>query len=134
MKIKSKKINLSLCIQHFKNIMNLFCAHIIEKRIIDAIYEKILLFIDVYAHWRFEKSKRYFVEFAIFFDIEVDVNETSTHNPLLNIQNSQKIRSKERPKFALNRSKTMTKQKRLKERQRAFDNLTQRTFFDFEYA
>ena len=53
---------------------------------------------------------------------------------MLNIQNPRKMRSKERLKFAFNRSKTITKQQRLKKRQQAFDNSTQRELSEFEYA
>ena len=140
MKTRNKNTNLSICIKHFKNTMSLSCAHIIEERMTDADREKILLLIDVHSHWRFQKSKRHYVESAIFIDIEVEVEvktkmeKTPTHDPLLNIQNSQKMRSKNRLKFAFNRSKTAAKQNRLEKRQRAFENFTQRMFSNFEHA
>ena len=45
----------------------------------------------------------------------------------------QKVRFKERFQICF-KSKTAAEQQRLKERQRALDNSTQRTLFDFEYA
>ena len=134
MKIRDEHVSLSFCIKKFKNIMNLFCVHIIEKRIIDADCKEVLLFFDIHAHWRFEKSKRYFVDFAVFVDIETEKNETSNHDSLLNIQNSQKIQSKKRFKFAFNRSKTTAEQQRLKTRQRAFDISIQQKSSEFEFA
>ncbi|KAL8793354.1 MAG: hypothetical protein Q9195_004032 [Heterodermia aff. obscurata] len=62
---------------------------------------------DVHPHWRFEKPIRHFVEPASFVDIEASVEEEkSTQNPLLGVQNPQKVRSKKRPKHAPNWPKT----------------------------
>ena len=110
MKIRNKKINFFFCIKRFKNIINLFCVYIIKKRIIDENYKKILLLINVYAYWRFEKLKRYFVELAAFVNIKVKMNKILNYDPLLNIQNSKKIQFKKRFKFTSNRFKIVTKQ------------------------
>ena len=50
LKARDKNISLSLCTKHFKNIMSLSCAHIIQKRMIDADHEKMILITDVHAH------------------------------------------------------------------------------------
>ena len=134
MNVRNNNISFFFCIKRFKNFMSLFCVHIIEKRMIDANRKKILLFIDVHSHWRFKKSKRHYVDSAIFVDIEMKMKKTSIHDSLLNIQNSQKMRSKNRFKFASNRSKIVAKQICLEKRQRTFNNFTQRMFFDFEHA
>ena len=49
-KARNKNTFLFFCTKHFKNIINLFCAHVVKKRIINKSYKKILLIIDIYAH------------------------------------------------------------------------------------
>ena len=48
--IRDNNVELSLCSKRFQNIMNLLCAHIIQKRMIDVNNEKVLKFNDVNSH------------------------------------------------------------------------------------
>ena len=47
---QNKNITLFFCTNVFKRIMKLFCAHVIEKRLIDATNDEILKLIDVHFH------------------------------------------------------------------------------------
>ena len=87
--------SLSACTKSFNNTMSLFCAHIIEKRLADAISEEVLKLSDVHSHWRFKKSIRHYREFDEFLDVDEIIDEkTSDSNSLLQIQNFRMMRAK----------------------------------------
>ena len=50
LKTQKKKIYLLSCINIFKRTINLFCLHVIEKRLIDATNEKILKLKNIYYY------------------------------------------------------------------------------------
>ena len=66
--------------------------------------------------------------------IETTMKKVSTHDSLLDIQNSKKIKDKNRSRHASNRSKTTIDQNRFEQRFRAMKQSTQRNFSIFEYA
>ena len=63
--------------------------------------------------------------------VYIDEND-STHDSLLNIQNSKIIKTRNRSKKASNKLKSINRERATK-RQRVFENFTRRESFDFEY-
>ena len=50
LKTQKKNVHLFSCIHIFKRTINLFCSHVIEKRLIDTTNEKILKLKNVHYH------------------------------------------------------------------------------------
>ena len=101
---QKKNVNLSSCTKSFRRIMNLSCAHDIERRFVDAANEKVLKLENVHFHWRYHKSNnRHYSILNIFVKLSND--EAFFSDSLLQIQNSRKIKIKERSTEASNKVK-----------------------------
>ena len=135
LKTKKKNINLSVCTRFFKEVMNFFCAHVIEERRANFENEKILKLIDIHSHWKFKKSIRHYNELDEFVNVDDDENDIFVQNSLLQIQNSTTMFTKNRFRKSQNRNKIKTtgERNRTEERQRVFDNFIRRKFSRFEY-
>ena len=90
LKTCNKNENLLACTKRFRKTIDVSCAHEIETRLINFVNKEVLKLVDIHFHWRFEKSKRYFILLAKFIDIDSMKRKKleSTYNKRLDIRAS----------------------------------------------
>lgn len=128
----------STCTEQFRSTLGLPCSHVIERRLADTANGGRLKLEDVHYHWHFKKPERHYKEPSAeeFIDVddEYDEQPEPVREPLLDIVNPAVVKSKGRPRGALNKPKSSTATRnRQAEAQRAFDNSTRRLPSGFEH-
>ena len=117
LKTQKNDTTLLFCIESFRRIMKFSCAHEIEKRFVDIINEKILKLIDIHFHWKYQKSRCRYIEFATAF-VKFFDEKTFFSNFSLQIQNSRKIKTKKPSIEAFNKIRKEKRQKGEEKRNR----------------